>query len=614
MFITDLHSLHGTMIGPSDPNEPYITLEHYIPTQLLDGDTLVLGKSVHAENKNHPPIELEVEFARPIGPFKNNSRIMLPKWRLNDSALNFASIASLSSIQQALNKFSPSKGKNNATVSVHSVESSPERESGPYSNEFKGPAGRSIMSREGVYGVPRSILYDSSDEEDLLRGSVEQSRESTSDSDSFYSTATQKALHRSPSASLCAPGTSDRAPSSKSASSVARHSPIQTRPNSLDSTSDDAASPSLSHKPTLIPPQQTCPHLPSEWDNLLSPSLAASIPLPPNITPITKPVDPVVKSDEDELQYDDDDHHELADHDELDPDHEYFHYPDRRSHERRDHNENPRTPTGSDLDNQHREFDDFHEEDDFHESEGDHLGAEIDYVIEEESNSALCDFEEAEGRVASFSEMSKLSKSFGSGNKVDLPPASPAPSHGTSGEYMEVPGGAIATPFYTPGPARADEELQEDMDDDPFCETSEEFVRQAAPRADHSLQVKQDPDGSQSAPAIFLAREVSKGALAPDSSDQTELDRSSSTSPAPRDPDYGHWYSYSDQEDESVAGSPRINKARKHYVLAEMLRSETEPRSGKVSPAAEQRVEIKKEQSCSPVSEAPKKVFTSFSQ
>ncbi|KAK4689350.1 hypothetical protein P7C73_g764, partial [Tremellales sp. Uapishka_1] len=61
VFITDVGSLHGTSVVPFDKT-PDIVLGSSSSIRLLDGDMIVLGRSVHAKETRFEPVKLRVQF------------------------------------------------------------------------------------------------------------------------------------------------------------------------------------------------------------------------------------------------------------------------------------------------------------------------------------------------------------------------------------------------------------------------------------------------------------------------------------------------------------------------------------------------------------------------
>jgi hypothetical protein len=196
VYIADLSSLHGTTITPLDKAERTFTLTPMTPTQLLEGDTLILGKTVLASDRAHDPIRLVVEFAYPAaGLSAAGTRDILHTGR-TDVAYGFASDRHADAILRAVAlealeiKPKPhdvldfTAKATTAVVEVISVPSSPE-EADVTRREDRDSSAMSLSpvdSSSGRYGLPESLLYISGDEEDLPRGDRSHVREQTDDS------------------------------------------------------------------------------------------------------------------------------------------------------------------------------------------------------------------------------------------------------------------------------------------------------------------------------------------------------------------------------------------------------------------------------------------------
>jgi len=623
VFITDLRSLHGTMIIPQNIDEAPLTLCDYIPTQLLDGDTLILGKTVHAENKNHPPIKVIVKFAHTTssaGP--NGTRLRLPPWNKDSLEEHFASEESLPRIEGKIRLCQSLQAGKAAFVSIHSVESSPDPVSAVYANPLLDMDARGISSREGVYGVPHSVLYASSDEEDLPRGNGEQTRENTSEGDSLASIAMghlpslPDAFTRPPSTStmetivsrpIAWSGPSPPPPSSQP--------PIHAYLNMLKT-----GEPSLHHTSTeqssiaLDVPCLDIPQTPSDWEKLV-----LSCHPGPNLPPIDE-VDATVSSasgsdseDGDELEHETDDHNELDEDDELESanssDHaelwantEPKNCDELDDHNNFDDNNEPTTGLYARL-NQHQ-LDSYHgDETCSRDSDGEAdghvavydgpdplLSNEIgernrsdrfglnEYNSEEDSDYADQSSSEGEGEdddmdVVSSDDESSSEKLSGptephtpqrGQSSVDVSPALPTkPSSKLIDQSPDCPKIKISVGEVCERMRRG-----ESISLDRIRREKRETLEKNSPATGlANSQVKSEPAAARLASNLLIPRkEVEISMQTNDGRGMPEV--ASPGSPDPRDPQYGHWYSYSDREDDTLSESPHAMKGKKRSASA----------------------------------------------
>jgi hypothetical protein len=61
VYITDLGSAHGTRIAPRSES-PTMALDPHRPARLLEGDTIILGKVIVADDVIHQALRLRVVF------------------------------------------------------------------------------------------------------------------------------------------------------------------------------------------------------------------------------------------------------------------------------------------------------------------------------------------------------------------------------------------------------------------------------------------------------------------------------------------------------------------------------------------------------------------------
>lgn len=171
--MTDLSSLHGTYIAPLNETQTPIRLAPYAPTQLLHADVLILGKTVHAEDKSHGPIRLSVRlrYAK-AGEPAGEVRDVLPSSVPGPNGYQFATMSHLEDIYRIV------AGSHISRLVYARVDEASDGTPGV---------------RRASYGLPPSVLYQDtdSDEEDLPRGSSWDTREPTTE-------ASGRATHQSP--------------------------------------------------------------------------------------------------------------------------------------------------------------------------------------------------------------------------------------------------------------------------------------------------------------------------------------------------------------------------------------------------------------------------------
>lgn len=206
VYITDLRSMHGTMVKPCD-HEQTLPIYSFQPVQLLDGDILTIGRDISVRERHHTPVRAKIVFRYPLaGVPLNSARDKLHVWSDHTPSYEFATASHRIEILNRVNphaKYTETRhesqsahisaypsdhkeGKAVEKVEVRSV--SPTSSLDSPSNDrdqldiCKDGTGNDHDTKRTVYKIPSSMLYPDSDDEDLPRGSEPMSRDRTQSS------------------------------------------------------------------------------------------------------------------------------------------------------------------------------------------------------------------------------------------------------------------------------------------------------------------------------------------------------------------------------------------------------------------------------------------------